>query len=109
MGNLAGENDMSERRSQQQQQQPSGDRIAQQQQMSGSSEYQQSPQASGGKQQMGEGSYEGTRDYNQRTEKYLKSHDVQKDAEAARPRSDQEAREMKDAEEEGKSHSKGED
>lgn len=101
---------MSERRTQQQQQrQPSSDRVAQQQQMSGSKEFQQSsPQASGGGQQMGEGSYEGTRDYNKRTQEYLKSHDVQKDAEAAKPRSDQEAREMKDAEEEGKSHSRGE-
>ncbi|HYD77789.1 hypothetical protein [Ramlibacter sp.] len=59
-------------------------------------------------QQMGEGSYEGTRDYNQRTEEYLKSHDVKSDAEAARPRSEQEAREMKEAEREGRSHSKGE-
>ncbi len=102
---------MSERRQQQQQQ--SGDRVAQQQQMSGSKEYQQSssPQGSGGDkppQQMGEGSYEGTRDYNKRTEDYLKKNDVQKDAEAAKPKSDQEARDLEKAEEEGKSHSKGE-
>ena len=57
---------------------------------------------------MGEGSYEGTRDYNQRTAEYLKSHDVKKDAEAAKPRSEQEAREMEQAEQEGKSHSRGE-
>jgi hypothetical protein len=103
---------MSERR-QQQQQQPSRDRVAQQQQMSGSREFQQSgsPQASGGggkQQQMGEGSYEGSRDYKERTEKYLKTHDVQKDAEAAKPRSDQEQRDMDEAEQEAKSHSKGE-
>lgn len=68
------------------------------------------PQSPEGKpeQQMGEGSYEGTRDYNQRTEQYLQSHDVKADAEAARPRSEQEAREMKEAEREGRSHSKGE-
>jgi hypothetical protein len=59
-------------------------------------------------QQMGEGSYEGTRDYNQRQAEYQKTHDVQKDAEAAKPKSDEEARELKQAEEEGKSHSKGE-
>jgi hypothetical protein len=59
-------------------------------------------------QQMGEGSYEGTRDYNRRTQDYLKSHDVEQDAEAAKPRSEQEARDMQRAEEEGKSHSKGE-
>ena len=101
---------MSERRTQQQQ--PAGDRLAQQQQMSGSKEFQQSssPQASGGskQQQMGEGSYEGTRDYNQRTERFLKTHDVDKEAEAAKPRSDHEARDMEKAEEEAKSHSKGE-
>lgn len=87
------------------QQQPEKDSDPKQQ-PSGSGDAQQ-PQASG-QQEMGEGSYEGTRDYNQRTEKYLQSHDVQKDAEAARPRSEQEAREMEDAEREGKSHSKGE-
>jgi hypothetical protein len=58
--------------------------------------------------QMGEGSYQGTRDYNQRTADYLKSHDVEADAEAAKPRSAEEAREMKEAEEKGKSRSKGE-
>ncbi|MBG9389665.1 hypothetical protein [Caenimonas aquaedulcis] len=79
-----------------------------QQQQGGSNDFQ--PKAAGQKpeQQMGEGSYEGTRDYNQRTAEYLKKNDVQKDAEAARPRSEQEAAELKRAEEEGKSHSKGE-
>jgi hypothetical protein len=100
-----------------QQQQPHGDRVAQQQQMAGSNEFQSRPQASAGQpgspsgsqpQQMGEGSYEATRDYDQRVQEYLKKADVQKDAEAARPRSEQEAREMKQAEEEGKSHSRGE-
>jgi hypothetical protein len=57
---------------------------------------------------MGEGSYKGTHDYNQRQAEYMKTHDVRKDAEAAQPRSEEEAREMKQAEEEGKSHSKGE-
>ena len=56
----------------------------------------------------GEGSYKGSRDYNQRTEEFLKSHDVEKEAEAAKPRSEQEARDMERAEEEGRSHSKGE-
>jgi hypothetical protein len=86
------------------QQQPSheGDR---EQQQSGSTDFQESKP---GAQQMGEGSYEGTRDYNERTAEYLKTHDVRKDAEAAKPKSEEEAREMKQAEEEGKSHSKGE-
>ncbi len=80
------------------QQQPSRDDEQQDQQ--------QSPAAK--QQQMGEGSYEGTRDYNQRQAEYMKTHDVKKDAEAAKPKSEEEARELKRAEEEGKSHSKGE-
>jgi len=77
----------------------------QQQQQSGSNEFQSKP---GAQQQMGEGSYEGTRQYNQRTEEYLKKADVEADAEAAKPRSEQQAREMEQAEKEGRSHSKGE-
>ena len=57
---------------------------------------------------MGEGSYKGTADYDRRQAEYMKTHDVRKDAEAAKPRSEEEAREMQRAEEEGKSHSKGE-
>lgn len=102
-------------RSTSQQQQPAGDRLAQQQQTAGSNEFQkqgQPGQQQGGSdtpQQMGEGSYEGARDYKERTERYVKNADVEADAEKAKPRSEQEAREMKQAEDEGKSHSKGED
>ncbi len=96
-----------------QQQQPARDRIAQQQQMAGSTEFQPGGQQQGGAgdkpQQMGEGSYEGARDYKERTERYIDKGTVERDAEAAKPRSEQEAREMQDAEEEGKSHSRGED
>lgn len=78
-----------------------------QQQQAGSSEFQ--PKAGAGKpQQMGEGSYEGSADYKKRTEDYLKQADVEADAAAAKPRSAQEARELEQAEAEGKSHSKGE-
>jgi hypothetical protein len=87
------------------QQQPEREGDPQQQQ-SGSSDFQ--PQAAGGKQQMGEGSYEGTREYQKNIGDYLKKADVQKDAENAKPRSEQEARDMNEAEQEGKSHSKGE-
>ena len=38
----------------------------------------------------------------------MKKADVEADAEAAKPRSEQEARDLKQAEEEGRSHSKGE-
>ena len=79
-----------------------------QQQQAGTSDFQPKPAAPQGQQQMGEGSYEGTRDYNNRTAEYLKKADVESDAQAAKPRSEEEAREMDAAEEEGKSHSKGE-
>jgi hypothetical protein len=79
-----------------------------QQQQSGSNEFQPKPAAQQGEQQMGEGSYEGTREYNRRTQEYLKKADVERDAEAAKPRSEEEARELKQAEDEGRSHSKGE-
>jgi hypothetical protein len=88
------------------QQQPPRDEDREQQQ-SGSTDF-QNGKPGAKQQQMGEGSYEGTRDYNRRQAEYLKTHDVEKDAEAAKPKSEQEAREMQQAEEEGKSHSKGE-
>ena len=78
-----------------------------QQQQAGSSDFQPKPTA-GKQQQMGEGSYEGSADYKKRTEDYLKTHDVEADAAAAKPRSAEEARQLEEAEEEGKSHSKGE-
>ncbi|MCM2251248.1 MAG: hypothetical protein NDJ19_02695 [Ramlibacter sp.] len=61
-----------------------------------------------GQREMGEGSYEATRDYQKNIKEYLKKGDVREDAEAARPRSEQEARELEQAEKEGRSHSKGE-
>ena len=87
-----------------QQQQPVRESDPQQQQ-AGSNDFQ--PKEGKTPQQMGEGSYEGTRDYNKRTADYLKTHDVKADAEAAKPRSEEEARDMEQAEEEGKSHAKG--
>ena len=56
----------------------------------------------------GEGSYTATRDYQKNIKNYLDKADVQSDAEAAKPRSESEARELDEAEREGKSHSKGE-
>jgi hypothetical protein len=79
-----------------------------QQQQSGSNEFQPKPAAQPGGEEMGEGSYEGTREYNRRTQEYLKKADVERDAEAAKPRSEEEARDLKQAEDEGRSHSKGE-
>jgi hypothetical protein len=56
--------------------------------------------------QIGEGSYEGTRDYQKRMDDYLETADVEADAQAARPADDAEAAQMKEAEQEGLSHSK---
>lgn len=89
---------------QHQQQQPQRDSTAQQQQQSGSTEFQ--PQAQQGVE--GEGSYEATRQYQKRIGEYLDKADVERDAENAKPRSEQERREMEQAEREGQSHSKGE-
>jgi len=58
------------------------------------------------KQVHGEGSYEGTRDYNQRTKEYMQSADVESDARKAAPQDEREAREMQQAEEQGKQHAK---
>ena len=56
--------------------------------------------------QIGEGSYEGTRDYQKRMDDYLETADVAADAKAARPEDDAEAAQLKEAEQEGLSHSK---
>jgi hypothetical protein len=78
------------------QQQPARQSDTQQQQ-SGSNDFQPKPGAQNKQQQMGEGSYEA-----------MKKADVEADAQAAKPRSEQEARDLEEAEKEGKSHSKGE-
>ena len=56
--------------------------------------------------QIGEGSYEGARDYRKNIAAYLQNADVAADAKAAQPDSPTEAAELKQAEEEGRSHSK---
>jgi hypothetical protein len=75
-----------------------------QQQRAGATDLQ--PQGEG--QVEGEGSYSATRDYQKNIKDYLDKADVEKDAEASKPRSESEARELEDAEREGKSHSRGE-
>jgi hypothetical protein len=57
-------------------------------------------------QQMGEGSYEGSRQYEERTKAYLETADVKADAKAAEPESPEELEQLKKAEQEGLSHSK---
>jgi hypothetical protein len=57
----------------------------------------------------GEGSYSGSKDYNKRTKKFVDSGKVDEAARKAAPKSEQEAREMQDAERLGKQHIKEED
>jgi hypothetical protein len=95
------------------QQQPERDADPQQQR-AGATDFQ--PQAQGQSQSQGqgqgqvegEGSYSATRNYQKDIKEYLDKADVEKDAEAAKPRSESEARELEEAEREGKSHSRGE-
>jgi hypothetical protein len=54
----------------------------------------------------GEGSYSGTRNYNERTKKFIDSGKVEEAARKAKPTSKKEADEMKQAEKEGKKHAK---
>lgn len=58
------------------------------------------------KQQIGEGSYEATRDYQDNIKQYLDRADVKDDAKAAKPDSPEHDKELKKAEDEGLSHSK---
>jgi hypothetical protein len=57
----------------------------------------------------GEGSYTGSKDYNERTKKFVESGKVEQAAKDAKPDSEQEAHEMQKAERIGKRHAKGED
>ena len=54
----------------------------------------------------GEGNYKASKDYNDRTKNFVESGKVDEAAEKAKPQNQQEAREMEQAEEEGKSHAK---
>jgi hypothetical protein len=81
-----------------------------QQQRAGATDFQSHGQAQEGQggQVEGEGSYSASRDYQKNIKEYLDKGEVERDADNAKPRSDSEARELEDAEREGKSHSKGE-
>ena len=86
------------------QQQP--ERQSDPEQQRGSAQSQSQSQSGG--QVEGEGSYSASRNYQKNIKDYLDKADVQQDAENARPRSEAEARDLDEAEREGKSHSKGE-
>ena len=57
----------------------------------------------------GEGSYSGTKEYNERQRKFMESGKVEDAARDAQPQSEQEKHEMQKAERIGKQHAKGED
>ena len=57
----------------------------------------------------GEGSYSASKDYNQRTEKFVQSGKVEQAARDAEPKSEEEKHAMQKAERIGKQHAKGED
>ena len=54
----------------------------------------------------GEGNYKASKQYNDATKKFVESGKVDEAARDAEPRSQQEAREMSEAEQAGKSHAK---
>ncbi|HET9645569.1 MAG TPA: hypothetical protein VFP68_19930 [Burkholderiaceae bacterium] len=57
----------------------------------------------------GEGNYTAGRHYNEATKQFVDSGKVDKAAASAKPESPKQERDMKRAEQEGKSHAKGED
>ena len=57
----------------------------------------------------GEGSYTGSKDYNDRTKKFVDSGKVEQAAQDAEPKSEQEKHEMQKAERIGKDRAKAED
>ena len=57
----------------------------------------------------GEGSYSASKDYNQRTEKFVESGKVDDAAHKAKPEGQQQAKDLERAENEGKRHAKDED
>ena len=57
----------------------------------------------------GEGSYSGTKDYNERTKRFIESGKVEEAARNAEPKTEEERHALQEAERIGKSRAKGED
>ena len=69
----------------------------------------QQQQRQGGQgEQYGEGSYQGSRQYNEGMKEHVKHHDIEGEARKAAPRTEEEAREMEEAERIGRSKARGE-
>ena len=69
---------------------------------------QQQQQQGGEGQQYGEGNYKATRDYNEGLKEHVQGHDIEREARDAEPRSEEERRQMEEAERIGRSKSRGE-
>jgi len=65
-------------------------------------------QQAGTGQQYGEGSYSGTRQYNEGVKEHMQHHDIEREARDAAPRTAAEEREMEEAERIARSKSRGE-
>ena len=61
------------------------------------------------KDQKGEGSYAGTRQYNEGVKDHVQHHDIEKEARDAAPKNSAEAQEMQEAEQAAAKRSRGED
>jgi hypothetical protein len=67
----------------------------------------QQQQQGGDDKQYGEGNYKATRDYDRGVKEHMRTHDVEREARDAAPRSDEEATEMREAEDLGKKKAQG--
>ena len=67
----------------------------------------QQQQQPGEGQQYGEGNYKATRDYNRGMKEHVEHHDIEKEARDAAPKSEEEAKEMEEAERAGRSRARG--
>jgi len=64
-------------------------------------------QQSGEGKQYGEGNYKATRDYNEGLKEHVQHHDIEREARDAAPKSEEEKRQMEEAERAGRERSKG--
>jgi len=68
---------------------------------------QQQDSGAGAGNQYGEGNYQATRDYNRGVKEHMEKHDIEREARDAAPRSEEEARQMEEAERAGKDKARG--
>lgn len=68
---------------------------------------QQQQEGGGAGNQYGEGNYKATQDYNRGLKEHVEKHDIEREARDAAPRSEEEARQMEEAERAGKDKARG--